>query len=166
MSAVTLTRLTPALADDLRRVTVTDDQVVFSGQPAEVIDLADPLIDVHVILYDDQVAGMFRIDRGFHQHHRFAASTQLGLRTFLIDQRFQGRGIAKACAAQLHSYLSAQYGAAEAIVLTVNLRNPGARQVYLSGGFIDTGAQYMDGGAGPQNILTLPLATPTDAETH
>lgn len=157
MTAVTLTRLTPALADALRQVTVAPEQVVFSGQPAEFIDLDDPLIDVHVIMYGDQVAGMFRIDRGFHRHHRFAARTQFGLRTFLIDQTLQGRGIAKGCAAQLRDYLSAQYGAAESIVLTVNLRNPGARRVYESGGFIDTGAQYMDGGAGPQHIMTLPL---------
>lgn len=158
MTKVTLTPLTGALADQLRRVSVAPDQVVFSGQPAEFIDLNDPLIDVHVIMYGDQVAGMFRIDRGFHLHHRFAATTIVGLRTFLIDQHLQGRGIASGCAAQLQWYLSRRYPAAEAVMLTVNLRNPHARKAYLGGGFIDTGAQYMDGGAGPQHILKLSLA--------
>ena len=158
MTLVTLTPLTSALADPLRRVSVAPDQVVFSGQPAEFIDLNDPLIDVHVIMYGDQVAGMFRIDRGFHLHHRFAASNIFGLRTFLIDQHLQGRGIASGCAAQLQAYLSHSYPAAEAVMLTVNLRNPHARKVYLGGGFIDTGAQYMDGGAGPQHILKLSLS--------
>ena len=157
MTSVTLTPLTPALADKLRQVTVAPDQVVFSGQPTEVIDLNDPAIDVHVILSDGATVGMFRIDRGFHTHHQFAARSIFGLRTFLIDQHKQGRGIAKACCQQLHTYLSAAYPDAEAIMLTVNLRNPGAYRAYVSGGFIDTGAQYMDGGAGPQNILKLQL---------
>ncbi|KJZ19828.1 GNAT family N-acetyltransferase [Loktanella sp. S4079] len=157
MTNVTLTALTPALAEQLRQVTVADDQVVFSGQPAEFIDLNDPAIDVHVIMADDQVAGMFRIDRGFHTHHQFAARAIYGLRTFLVDQSLQGRGIAKACCAQLRAYLTDLYPEAEAIMLTVNLRNPLAYRAYISGGFVDTGAQYMDGGAGPQNILKLPL---------
>lgn len=151
--------MTPALADQLRQVSVAPEQVVFSGQPAEFVDLNDTEIDVHVILHGNQVAGMFRIDRAFHMHHRFAAQSIYGLRTFLIDQRQQGRGIAKACCAQLRDYLSGHYPDAEAIMLTVNLRNPNARKAYLGGGFIDTGAQYMDGGAGPQHILKLPLAS-------
>ncbi|WP_322895131.1 MULTISPECIES: GNAT family N-acetyltransferase [unclassified Yoonia] len=157
MTNVTIAPMTPATQNALREISVTPEQVNFSGQPTEVIDLDEPLIDIHVIHYGDQVAGMFRIDRGFHLHHRFAASTTYGLRTFLVDHRLQGRGIARECCGQLHRYLSARYPAAEAIMLTVNLLNPGARKVYLAGGFIDTGAQYMDGGFGPQHILKLPL---------
>ncbi|MFN3661248.1 GNAT family N-acetyltransferase [Yoonia sp.] len=157
MTQVTIAPMTPATQEALRGISVTEEQVNFSGQPSEVIDLDDPLIDIHVIHYGDQVAGMFRIDRGFHLHHRFAASTIYGLRTFLVDQRLQGRGIAKACCAALGNYLSGHYPAAEAIMLTVNLLNPRARKAYLAGGFIDTGAQYMDGGFGPQHILKLPF---------
>ncbi len=158
MSEVRLALMTPATQQALRDVSVRADQVDFSGQPSEVIDLDNPLIDIHVISYGDRVAGMFRIDRGFHLHHRFAASTTYGLRTFLVDQHLQGRGIAKACCAQLPDYLAGHYRQAEAILLTVNLKNPAARRAYLAGGFVDTGAQYMDGGFGPQHILKLPFS--------
>ena len=157
MNDVTIAPMTPAAQAALRGISVSPEQARFSGQPSEVIDLDDPLIDIHVIHSGDQVAGMFRIDRGFHLHHRFAAASIYGLRTFLVDQRLQGRGIARACCAQLRDYLSGQYPLAEAIMLTVNLLNPGARKIYLAGGFVDTGAQYMDGGYGPQHILKLPL---------
>ena len=158
MTAVSMAMMTPATQDALRGINVSADQVNFSGQPSEVIDLADPLIDVHVIRYGDQVAGMFRIDRGFHRHSLFAASTTFGLRTFLVDQRLQGRGIATSCCMQLRPYLAGLYPQAEAILLTVNLKNPAARRVYLAGGFVDTGAQFMDGGFGPQHILKLALS--------
>lgn len=157
MTQVTIAPMTPATKEALRGLSVAEEQVNFSGQPSEVIDLNDPLVDIHVISWGDQVAGMFRIDRGFHLHHRFAASTTYGLRTFLVDQRLQGRGIATGCCAQLQGYLAQRYPDAEAILLTVNLKNPAARRAYLAGGFFDTGAQYMDGGFGPQHILKLSL---------
>ncbi|MFU8825294.1 GNAT family N-acetyltransferase [Yoonia sp.] len=157
MTQVSIAPMPPATQNALRGISVSAEQVNFSGQPSEVIDLDDPRIDIHVIHADDRVAGMFRIDRAFHLHHQFAASTIYGLRTFLVDQQLQGRGIAKACCAQLPDYLADHYPTAEAIMLTVNLRNPAARRAYLAGGFIDTGAQYMDGGFGPQHILKLAL---------
>ena len=157
MSSVTLAPMTPATQDALRGISVTPEQVNFSGQPSEVVDLDEPLVDIHVIHAGDQVAGMFRIDRGFHLHQHYAASTTYGLRTFLVDHRLQGRGIARACCKQLPAYLGRHYPQAEAILLTVNLKNPAARRAYLAGGFLETGAQYMDGGFGPQHILKLPL---------
>ncbi|MFO7806398.1 MAG: hypothetical protein R6V30_12115, partial [Paracoccaceae bacterium] len=127
MTSVTLAPLTDAHRAALRAVTVAPGQVIFSGQPSEFVDLPEPLIDVHVILYGGTVAGMFRIDRGFYSHHRFADPDRPGLRTFLVDQAMQGRGIATDTAVQLKPYLRQHYPQARGIFLTVNLRNVGAR---------------------------------------
>ena len=154
---VSLTPLSPALAHSLRQVTVAPDQVVFSGQPAAFIYLNDPAIDIHVMRYGDQVAGMFRIDRAYHTHYPFADPATFGLRTFLVDQTLQGRGIATATLRLLQAYLRDHYRDANAIYLTVNLRNPVARKVYLDGGFHDTAQQWQHGPAGPQHILKLDL---------
>ncbi|MEJ8559965.1 GNAT family N-acetyltransferase [Yoonia sp. GPGPB17] len=154
---VTLSPLTPELTGALRDVRVTDDQVMFSGQPFEVIDNPEPDLDIHVILLNGQVVGMFRIDNGYHRAYAFARPDTPGLRTFLIDQQMQGRGIATACCKQLQSYLSDHYPHATAVFLTVNLQNPRARKVYLAGGFGDTGKEWPYGDAGPQNILRLNL---------
>jgi len=43
------------------------------------------------------------------------------------------------------------------VVLTVNVRNQVARQLYLRHGFTDTGKLYLGGSAGPQNVLRLVL---------
>ncbi|PJI92429.1 acetyltransferase (GNAT) family protein [Yoonia maricola] len=157
---VTLAPLTADLTDTLRDIRVAADQVAFSGQPYEVIDDPEPGVDVHVILNEGQVVGMFRIDPGFHHTYPFAGPDTPGLRTFLVDQQMQGRGIAKACCMQLHDYLSKHYGDAKAVYLTVNLRNQAARKVYLASGFVDTGDQWLLGEAGPQNVLRLDLDKP------
>jgi hypothetical protein len=46
---------------------------------------------------------------------------------------------------------------AKSIILTVNCKNPAAYAAYISGGFVDTGAQYVGGNAGPQFIMQLVL---------
>jgi GNAT superfamily N-acetyltransferase len=154
---ITLAPYEIAHRDALLAVAVRDDQVVFSGQPHEVIDLNLPQLDMHVILENGTPVGMFRIDRAYHTHHIFAEEVSVGLRTFLIDQNAQGRGIAKAVCTQLRGYLRPLYPAKASVFLTVNLRNPAAKAVYVHGGFKDTGAQLMKGLAGPQNILKLTL---------
>lgn len=145
------------MSDALRDVRVADDQVMFSGQPAEVMDNPEPGLDIHVIEFGEQVVGMFRIDRLYHDTYPFARPNTPGLRTFLIDQKMQRRGIATACCKQLRYYLPDHYPYAAGVFLTVNLSNPSARNVYLSGGFVDTGDQWPHGDAGPQNILRLDL---------
>lgn len=154
---VRLWPITPDAEVLLRQVTVSDGQALFSGQPADVLDLVRPEIDVHVIYWGDRVAGMFRIDRDYHVNHDFAAPDTIGLRTFVVDQHLQGRGIASAACRQLREYLRDHYKAAMAAYLTVNMRNTVARRVYLQGGFIDTDRTYLGGGAGPQHILKLIL---------
>lgn len=154
---VTLSPLTVDLTDALRDVHVADNQVLFSGQPAEVIDHPETDLDIHVILFGERVVGMFRIDRAYHRTYPFARPDTPGLRTFLIDQKMQGRGIATACCKILRPYIASHYPSARAVFLTVNLTNPAARKVYLSGGFINTGDQWPHGDAGPQNILRLDL---------
>jgi len=159
VTSVTLAPMTDAHRLALRVVTVAPGQVIFSGQPVEFVDLSEPLIDVHVILYGGTVVGMFRIDRGFYSHHTFADPDRPGLRSFLVDQAVQGRGIATDAATQLKPYLRQRYPQARGIFLTVNLRNVRARDIYLRGGFNDTGEQYLKGEAGPQHILYMPLIT-------
>jgi RimJ/RimL family protein N-acetyltransferase len=46
---------------------------------------------------------------------------------------------------------------ARTLVLTVNVRNPAARAVYVRGGFVDAGELYLGGSAGPQHVLRLHL---------
>ena len=156
-TGVTLAPFEAADAEALRAVKVAAWQVIFSGQPADFVDAPEDGCTIHVIRKRGTVVGMFRLDRLFHLHHTFAQSDTPGLRSFIVDHDRQGEGIGKAVTAQMRGYAKAQLPRASALYLTVNLRNPGAYKAYTKGGFIDTGAEYLLGKAGPQHILRMPL---------
>ena len=87
-----------------------------------------------------------------------ARADELGLRAFMIHSRDQGKGYATAAVLALKPYLAARYPKRSAVLLTVNMQNPGAIRCYLKGGFADTGGIYPHGLAGPQHILRMGLA--------
>nr|WP_249219145.1 GNAT family N-acetyltransferase [Loktanella sp. SALINAS62] len=100
---------------------------------------------------------MFRIDHDFSREHPQVPQGAFGLRSMIVDQRHQGRGIGTAMIRALPAYLAQHYPTARQIYLTVNLRNPGARRSYINGGFVDTGEHYLGGAVGPQHILRMDL---------
>ena len=78
------------------------------------------------------------------------------LRGFLIDRRWQGRGLgrlAAAAAVAAAAKLTARQGSGEAgVVLSVNEGNPAGVAAYRNAGFSDQG-QYLGGSSGPQRIM-------------
>ena len=59
--------------------------------------------------------------------------------------------------AALPGLVTRELPGARTVVLTVNVRNQVARQLYLRHGFTDTGELYLGGSAGPQHVLRLVL---------
>ncbi|RYH02363.1 GNAT family N-acetyltransferase [Salipiger sp. IMCC34102] len=155
--SVTLAPFAPAQRAALAALRVADAQVPFSGQPEEFLDGNPPGIDLHVIWSDGVPVGMFRIDTDFSREHRFTAPGTHGLRSVILGQQHQGRGIGSATIRALPAFMAQHYPQARILLLTVNLRNPGARKSYLNGGFTDTQAHYLGGDHGPQHILRLDL---------
>lgn len=112
--------------------------------------------DNHVVVLDGAIIGFFQIDA---QSEGPRVPGQIELHEVRIDRRAQGNGYGKSFLKALGPYLVATYGNARDVCLTVNVRNPVAYSVYEAGGFVDTGAIYPHGGAGPQHIMTMPLGT-------
>jgi RimJ/RimL family protein N-acetyltransferase len=77
------------------------------------------------------------------------------LRAFLVDTRFQGRGIATGALAALPDFVAAHLPGVHRIVLSVNVRNPVAIRTYRRAGFADTGALSHGGAFGPQHVFEL-----------
>jgi RimJ/RimL family protein N-acetyltransferase len=75
-----------------------------------------------------------------------------------VDAAAQGRGVATRAVRLLPDVVRRDFPVARSVVLTVNVRNPAARAVYLRGGFVDAGELYLGGSAGPQHVLRLELA--------
>jgi RimJ/RimL family protein N-acetyltransferase len=110
------------------------------------------------ILCDETPMGFYRIElhAGSVADRDFEVPA-LGLRSFFLDQAWQGRGLARPALAALLADLPGRQPQARLLVLTVNCRNLAARALYLDAGFIDTGELYHGGRSGPQHLLTRSL---------
>ncbi|USD43427.1 GNAT family N-acetyltransferase [Vibrio sp. SCSIO 43135] len=107
----------------------------------------------HVVLHEEQVVGFFLLDAAYHRSYSFCPNTGWGIRSLLIDQRFQGQGIAKKALQQLPQFVKRHYQGVEQLMLTVNCRNVAAYSCYLKSGFVDTKELYLGGPVGPQHIM-------------
>lgn len=144
--------------DLVSRIEVAPDQIRFSGTVAQAFEEDEEGVDFHAILDGTRAVGFFKTDRLYHETYEFARADELGLRAFMIHSRDQGKGYATAAVLALKPYLAARYPERSAVLLTVNMQNPGAIRCYLKGGFADTGGIYPHGLAGPQHILRMGLA--------
>lgn len=154
---ITLCLLPPGRSDLIEGLDLPPEQHQFSDPPAVVMAKAQGKRDGHVICENGIPVGFFAIEPDYPQAHEFAEADAIGVRMFSVDYRSQGRGIASAACQLLTEYLPQHYPSASAVYLTVNHRNPGAKRVYLKGGFEDTGEDYLGGGSGPQDIMRLAL---------
>jgi GNAT superfamily N-acetyltransferase len=150
-------RLQPEDFEQVKLLSVGEEQVRYVGTPHGLLENACETSHYHFIVKDGQTVGFFNIDTVYDKTYEFTVPGELGLRAFFIDRRFQRRGLGKASAKALRSYLAVAYPGRPSIALTVNCHNPGAYQVYLQGGFVDTGELYHGGKAGPQHIMRMKI---------
>ncbi|CAM3081549.1 GNAT family N-acetyltransferase [Paracoccus nototheniae] len=147
--------LAPLGRDAFGRVShlaVAPDQEPFCGSIASHFAADEPSCDFHVVTRDDRPVGFFKIDRDYAARMDLAPPDHLGLRGMMIDRAEQGRGTGRAAMSLLRGYLSAYYPGWAGCALTVNAINPGARAIYLAGGFRDDGVCYHGGRLGPQHL--------------
>ncbi|EAQ64337.1 hypothetical protein MED121_04438 [Marinomonas sp. MED121] len=150
---ITIERLNESHLEDVRQVSLADEQVKFAGTAEEFLEDGSDFIHLHVIKHDGVLVGFFKIDTAYSDSYTFCQQNALGLRAFVIDVNQQGKGIGTGAVKALFTYLKQRYSGFDLIYLTVNCKNPGAKMCYLKGGFEDTGEQYLGGEAGPQYIM-------------
>jgi GNAT superfamily N-acetyltransferase len=161
LPAIRVEPVTPASRDALLQLRVTAPQRDF------VSDIGPSLLDAEncpgsmpmVILRDEEPVGYYRIEtRAQSVAGRDFDRPALGLRSFFIDHRSQGQGLATQALAALIADLAIRYPEARLLVLLVNCRNLAALRLYLRACFVDTGELYHGGRSGPQHLLwrTLP----------
>ena len=139
---------------EISQLSVKPEQAIFTvGKISDVILSLKEHEHPHVIVEDGKVAGFFLFDLSYSDTYQFGSLKSLGIRSLLIDQRFQGRGVATEALNQLPRYVVANYPEFEALQLTVNCRNKAAYGCYQKCGFEDTNELYVGGPAGPQHIM-------------
>ncbi|PKH06042.1 GNAT family N-acetyltransferase [Moritella sp. Urea-trap-13] len=150
---VTIEKLTNLSAEAVLKVTLAEEQVKFAGTAADFLADGSDTIHLHVIKFDDDVVGFFKIDVMYSLSNELGIENCIGLRAFAIDVNQQGKGLGSASVKALFPYLKQNYSSYGSIYLTVNCKNPGARICYQKGGFEDSGEKYLGGAAGPQYIM-------------
>ncbi len=155
---VSIERYTHNRQDEAALLSVKAHQVEFtvSDVPETVVGLSEDE-HPHLIINDNKAVGFFLLDLGYSEKYHFSKDKAIGVRALLIDQEYQGKGIAKSAIKSLVSYVRNNYSEFEAIQLTVNCRNISAYQCYLKSGFEDTGTLYHGGPVGPQHIMQVQL---------
>ena len=150
---IKLEKLNASDAAEVGNITVRDDQVQFVGTAKEFLADKNEATHLHVIKHNDQVIGCFKIDIAYAESYGFCTEGSIGLRTFLIDAKQQGRGFGTLAVKALFPYLKENYANYARIYLTVNCKNPAAYTCYQKAGFHETGEHYLGGAAGPQHIM-------------
>ena len=154
---VRLAPVAPPLRERLLALAPRPDQERFAGRLAETLPAAeaDPERTPVAILADEEPVGFFVLHRGPGAAVLAPEGRDVLLRAFLVDARFQGRGIATRALAALPDFVAAHLPGIHRIVLSVNVRNPVAIRTYQRAGFADTGALYHGGASGPQHVYEL-----------
>ncbi|WP_281545227.1 GNAT family N-acetyltransferase [Grimontia sp. SpTr1] len=142
---------------DVLKILLAEEQVKFTAPPENFISDVEENINRFLIVHDDLIVGYFKIDTAFNSEIVGDGITGVGLRSFAIDRRYQGKGIGKKAVSLLADSISLEFPDVSWLYLTVNCKNTVAYQTYLKGGFEDTGSLYHGGPVGPQHVMKLML---------
>lgn len=156
-STITLEPLNSIYTEQVSRLSVDKDQLVFVGSMNDILANVTPYVHPHLVIEQKVVVGFFLIDTHYPQHHSFAAPKSVGVRAFFIDKLHQGKGIGQRTMLALPDYVKTHYPKASDIYLTVNCENSQGYRCYINTLFEDTGELYMGGGAGPQHVMRRKL---------
>lgn len=154
---ISIKKLTAHHTESVKAIELEQDQMKYAEAAVEFLTSSDKQTHLHVIFFNGQVVGFFKIDTAYSENYEFCPKGSLGLRSFVIDKKRQGQGLGTGTVKALFDYLANHYSNFESIYLTVNCQNPRAVACYQKGGFEDTDLIYHGGNAGPQHILCGPI---------
>ncbi|MGD6738002.1 GNAT family N-acetyltransferase [Photobacterium leiognathi subsp. mandapamensis] len=137
----------------VKRIVVPKSQVMFASSAEDFIASATETMHLYVIYYHGEIIGFFKLDIAYSEQMKFCPINTLGLRTFVISQHYQGKGIGTAVIKRILHYTAVHYARYDAIYLTVNCKNPAAKRCYEKSGFQLTGDLFLEGDFGPQEVM-------------
>lgn len=151
---ITIEKYTPCRYAQAIELQVTEAQAQFTvDNIGEKLASLKPTEQAHLILNDDHAVGFFLFDTAYSEDYDFCPQASLGIRSLLVDHRYQGKGIGKQAISQFSDFATRHYPTFEFLYLTVNCRNKSAYQCYLKAGFEDTKVLYHGGPVGPQHVM-------------
>lgn len=124
---------------------LTDEQLRFTGMPADSIKLSNEDSDRHSILAlkGDTLVTFFVLHKNEGVKPYSNNQNAILLRAFSTDSRYQGKGYAHTALTSLPDFVKEYFGEINEIVLAVNLQNEAAQRLYQKCGYIDEGERRM-----------------------
>lgn len=142
--------------DDLVGYELDEDQKPFTISPKENLKtltiLAEPEKTPVTIALQDKAVGFFILDSGPDKQQLTENPNALLLRSLSINPHYQGKGYGKQAMTICDEYVQDYLKSCDEIVLSVNLKNTRAYQMYLKAGFTDTG-NIIGGKNGLQHVM-------------
>lgn len=162
--------LTPYLPEHLHQLSqfyLPDTQTPFSALPEESLKYCREDCDRHpiVILAEGIPVGFFVLHIGENITPFTNDEKAILLRGFLVDQKHQGKGVAKKALQILPEFAKAIFPNKDSIILTVNVMNVIAKSLYAKSGYQDTGIQKV-GRSGLMEIMEYRLDTMNKEEAN
>ncbi|MFJ7367391.1 GNAT family N-acetyltransferase [Peribacillus frigoritolerans] len=155
---ITLTPYLPEHHHQLSRFYLPDTQTSFSALPDESLKYCREDCDRHpiVILAKGIPVGFFVLHIGENITPFTSDKKAILLRGFLVDQKHQGKGIAKKALQRLPEFAKGIFPNKDSIILAVDVMNVNAKMLYAKSGFQDTGIQK-EGRSGFMEIMEYRL---------
>ncbi|TMP38414.1 GNAT family N-acetyltransferase [Pseudoalteromonas rubra] len=150
---VVIEKLSPSHIADVKKIQLAPEQIRFAGTSDEFLEDECDTTHRHVIRRDDTLIGYFKLDLAYDKKYEYCPAGALGLRAFVIDKEYQGKGLGTAAVKALLAYLSVHYASYPWLYLGVNCQNLGAHTCYVKAGLTVCEDKYLGGPAGPQYIM-------------
>jgi len=152
--------VTPERIDAVRALRVAPGQAPFVGDIGFNLDdaLRDENSEAMAILVGATPVGFYRLDFApTIVARRSIGGAGVGLRAFLLDRDWQGRGLGTRAVRACCEDLRARHPDRRLLALNVHCRNVAAINAYRKAGFVDTGELCPGGSAGPQHLMVRRL---------
>lgn len=133
---ITIEQVKESTSISLEQYTLPARQMLFSGHPRYILSVQRTDYDAFIIKKDEEVIGVFALDKGDILDKIDAPRTAVYLRGLSIDYKHQGSGVLKEVMPLIETYIKSHYAGVMAIYLMVNVKND-AYYAFIKRGFID-----------------------------
>ncbi|HZG11050.1 MAG: GNAT family N-acetyltransferase [Kurthia gibsonii] len=117
---------------------LTEDQLLYTASPREVIKIEDSERHPILALDDDLFVTFFVLHEGKGPLDFLGTEHDILLRSFSTDVRYEGRGYATKVLEKIPSYVQENFPHIKRIILALDEGNERARALYIKQGYTDT----------------------------
>lgn len=122
----------------IQQYLLTEDQLLYTASPREVIKIDDSERHPILAMDDDLFVTFFVLHEGQGPLAFLGTTDDMLLRSFSTDVRYEGRGYATKVLEKIPNYVQEHFPHIKRIILALDEGNDRAQSLYLKNGYTDT----------------------------